>query len=97
MVVQKASNTKQKILLDKQNYETKQTKVTFNCSVRPVRRDQSVLKWNAQVLRSGSDQTGPAHGSKAAEFSRSGRQKCRNSESCDGKNVRACLDPFHLH
>ena len=43
MVVQKASNTKQKILLDKQNYETKQTKVAFNCSVRPVGRDQSVL------------------------------------------------------
>ena len=26
--------------------------------------DQSVLKWNTQVLRTGSGQNGPAHGSK---------------------------------
>ena len=31
--------------------------------VRSGRTDQSVLKWNARVLRTGSDQNGPAHGS----------------------------------
>ena len=31
--------------------------------VQSGRSDQSVLKWNARVLRTGSDQNGPAHGS----------------------------------
>ena len=33
---------------------------------------------------------------RAAQFSRSGRPKRGNLESCDGKNVRARLGPFHL-
>ena len=31
--------------------------------VRSERSDQPVLKWNARVLRTGSGQNGPAHGS----------------------------------
>ena len=31
--------------------------------VRSVRSDQSVPKWNARVLRTGSGQNDPAHGS----------------------------------
>ena len=31
--------------------------------VQSVRSDQTVLKWNARVLRTGSGQNGPAHGS----------------------------------
>ena len=31
--------------------------------VRSVRSDLSVLKWNARVLRTGSGQNAPAHGS----------------------------------
>ena len=34
---------------------------------------------------------------RAAQFSRSGRPKRGNLESCGGKNVRELLGPFHLN
>ena len=44
--------------------------------VRSDRSDQSVFKWNARVLRTGSGQNGPAHAwFRAAQFSRSGQPK----------------------
>ena len=36
--------------------------------VRSGRSDQSVLKWNSRVLRTGSVQNGPAHGSEPLSY-----------------------------
>ena len=64
-------------------------------SISPVcQSEQTVLKSNARAPRTGSGQNGPAHGSEPlSQFSRSGRPKRRNLESCGGKNVCARLGP----
>ena len=55
--------------------------------VAPDRSDQSVLlKWNARVLRTGSGQNDPAHGSKRG-----------NLENCGGKMYARTLGPFRLN
>ena len=65
-----------------------------NCSsfpfARSVRSDQSVVKWNARVFRTGSGQSGPVHGS--GPLSHSGRPKRGNLESVAGKLYARTLD-----
>ena len=58
--------------------------------------NQSFLKRNAQVLRTGSGQNGPARESVSVQFSSSSQPKHRNWKSCGKKNVCTCLGPFHL-
>ena len=69
--------------------------------VRSGRSDQSALKRNARVLRTGSGQNDPIHAgsNKLAQFSRSGRPKRgkRDLGSCGGKHVRTRVGPFHLN
>ena len=48
-----------------------------------------VLKWKIRVLKTGSRENGPAHGSESL-----GRPKRRNWKNCGGKYVRARLEPF---
>ena len=59
---------------------------------------RSSAKWNARVLRTGSDENRPCSRIKATQsVSRSSRPKRGKLESCSGKNVRARLEPFHLN
>ena len=53
---QQTSKTKANV----RKVQNKNTKVVFHLSGRS---DQSVLKWNVRVLRTGSGHNGPAHGS----------------------------------
>ena len=61
-----------------------------NC---PVRSDQSVLKWNAQVLRTGSGQNSPARGSQPLSSPAPVDQSARIRRVVVGRNV----GPFHLN
>ena len=58
---------------------------SLNPFVRSGRPDQSILKWNAQVLRTGSDQNGSAHGSEPLSSPTPVDQKRGNLESCGEK------------
>ena len=57
-----------------------------------------ILKWNSWVLRTGSDQNGPAHGSEPLSSPASGRTKRGNLESYGGKKCKRTpwIFPFKL-
>ena len=65
--------------------------------VRSDRSDQSALKWNTRVLRTGSDQNGPAHGSERLSSSAPSGQSAGVWKVVAGKIKRASLGPFHLN
>ena len=54
--------------------------------------DQSVLKWNAQVLRTGSGQNGHAHGSEPLSFPALVGQSARIWRVVAGKEYVCALD-----
>ena len=62
-----------------------------------VRSDQSVLKWNARVLRTGSGQNVPTRGSEPLSSPAPVGQSAGIWRVVAGKNVSACLGPFHLN
>ena len=66
-------------------------------TVRSGRSDQSVLKWNARGLRTGSGQNVPAHGSEPLSSPAPVGQRTGIWRVVGGKNVRARLAPFNLN
>ena len=67
-----------------------QTKSISTCPVCPVRL--SVLIWNARVLRTGSGQNGPAHGSERLSSPAPVGQSAGIWRVVAGKNERARLE-----
>ena len=62
-----------------------------------LRSDQSVLKWNTRVLRTGSAQNVPAHGPEPLSSPAPVGQSAGIWRVVVGKDVRARLGPFHLN
>ena len=75
----------------KETFRIKSSQLRRFPYVRSVRSDQSVPKWNARVLRTGSGENGPAHGSESL----SSPAPVGNLENCGEKNVCAHLERFH--
>ena len=65
------------------------------CPVCPVRPVSSLMERTSSQNWFWPER--PCSRIRAAQFSRSGRPKRGNLESCGGKNVRARLGPFHLN
>ena len=74
-----------------------QDKITGQTVISYVRPDQSALKWNVRVLRTGSGQNGPAHGSQPLSSPAQVSQSAGIWKVAAGKNVHALLSTLHLN
>ena len=74
-----------------------QDKITGQTVISYVRSDQSALKWNVRVLRTGSGQNGPAHGSQPLSSLAQVSQSAGIWKVAAGKNVQALLSTLHLN
>ena len=74
----------------------RQSNNQFRLFVRSGRSEQSVLKWNARVLRTGSGQNDPAHGSEPLNSPAPVGQSAGMGDLWR-EYVHARLGPFHIN